>query len=65
MSAALAATGSAATQIAYLALRFTAEDFPRLSSISNSICCPSLSELSPARSTAEMCTKTSLPPSVG
>jgi hypothetical protein len=24
--------------IAYLALRFTAEDFPRLSSISNSIC---------------------------
>jgi hypothetical protein len=24
--------------IAYLALRFTAEDFPRFSSISNSIC---------------------------
>jgi hypothetical protein len=39
-------------------LRFTAEDFPRLSSISNSICCPSLSELRPARSTAEIWTNT-------
>ena len=29
---------SAGELIAYFALRFTAEDFPRLSSISNSIC---------------------------
>ena len=38
----------------HLTLRFTAEAFPRFSSISYSICCPSLSVLSPARSTAEM-----------
>src|SRR5262245_21507467 len=38
----------------HLTLRFTADVFPRFSSISYSICCPSLSVLSPARSTAEM-----------
>src|SRR5947208_3452221 len=37
----------------HLTLRFTADVFPRFSSISYSICCPSLSVLSPARSTAE------------
>src|SRR6266516_7769832 len=46
----------------HLTLRFTADVFPRFSSISYSICCPSLSVLSPARSTAEMWTNTSLPP---
>jgi hypothetical protein len=46
----------------HLTLRFTADVFPRFSSISYSICCPSLSALNPARSTAEMCTNTSLPP---
>src|SRR5262245_56851235 len=39
--------------VGYLTLRFTADGFPRFSSISYSICCPSLSVLSPARSTAE------------
>src|SRR5271166_6338768 len=38
----------------HLTLRFTADIFPRFSSISYSICCPSLSELRPARSTAEI-----------
>jgi len=51
--------------LCHFGLSFTAEDFPRLSSISNSICCPSLSELRPARSTAEIWTNTSLPPPVG
>jgi hypothetical protein len=37
--------------IAYFALRFTAEGLPRFSLISNSICRPSSSELSPADST--------------
>jgi hypothetical protein len=49
----------------HLTLRFTADVFPRFSSISYSICCPSLSALNPARSTAEMCTNTSLPPPCG
>src|SRR5712675_46690 len=39
--------------VGYLTLRFTADVFPRFSSISYSICCPSLSVLNPARSTAE------------
>jgi len=43
-------------------LRFTADVLPRFSSISYSMCCPSLSVLSPARSTAETWTNTSLPP---
>src|SRR5262249_49437810 len=38
----------------HLTLRFPADVFPRFSSISYSTCCPSLSVLSPARSTAEM-----------
>jgi hypothetical protein len=46
--------------VGYLTLRFTADVFPRFSSISYSRCCPSLSVLSPARSTAEMWTNTSL-----
>jgi hypothetical protein len=40
-------------------LSFTADVFPRSSTISYSICCPSLSVLNPARSTAEMWTNTS------
>jgi len=40
-----------------LDLNFTADVFPRSSTISYSICCPSLSVLSPLRSTAKMCTK--------
>jgi len=42
-------------------LRFTADALPRLSTSSNSICWPSLSLVSPAFSTAEICTNTSLP----
>src|SRR5665213_2856362 len=42
----------------YLTLRFSAELLPRFSTISYSTCWPSLSVLSPARSTAEMCTNT-------
>jgi hypothetical protein len=38
MSAALEATDFNGGCVAYLVLRFTADDFPRLSSISNSIC---------------------------
>src|SRR5215472_11764649 len=52
-------------RIYHLARRFTADVFPRFSSSSNSTCWPSLSELRPARSTAEICTNTSLPPPVG
>ena len=37
--------------IGYLTLRFTADVFPRFSSISYSMCCPSLSVLSLVRST--------------
>src|SRR5215467_6803875 len=51
--------------VGYLTLRFTADVFPRFSSISYSICCPSLSVLSPACSTAEIWTNTSLPPACG
>jgi len=46
----------------HLILRLTADSFPRLLSISNSTACPSLRELNPARSTAEICTNTSFPP---
>src|SRR4029453_1465190 len=46
----------------HLTLRFTADVFPRFSSISYSRCCPSLSVVSPARSTAEMWTSTSFSP---
>src|SRR6516225_8811150 len=46
----------------YLTLRLVADSLPRLLSISYSTVCPSLSERSPARSTAEMWTNTSLPP---
>jgi hypothetical protein len=38
----------------YLTLRLAADSLPRLLSISYSMVCPSLSERSPARSTAEM-----------
>jgi len=40
--------------LGHLTLRFTADVFPRFSSISYSSCCPSLSVLRPARSTAEI-----------
>src|SRR6266567_99465 len=43
-------------------LRFSADCLPRFSTISYSITCPSLRELRPARSTAEIGTNTSLPP---
>jgi signal transduction histidine kinase len=46
----------------HLTLRLTADSFPRLLSISYSMLCPSRSVCSPARSTAEMWTNTSLPP---
>src|ERR1700676_4155237 len=46
----------------HLTLRFPADCFPRSVMISYSTCCPSLSVLSPAFSTAEMWTNTSLPP---
>src|SRR5882724_3913238 len=49
----------------HLTLRFSAEDLPRLLTISYSTCWPSLSVLKPARSTAEMCTNTSCPPPCG
>ena len=42
------------TNRAYLTLRLVADSLPRLLSISYSTVCPSLSERSPARSTAEM-----------
>jgi len=54
-----------ARSIVHLTLRLTADVFPRFSSSSYSICCPSLSAVSPARSTAEMWTNTSLPPACG
>src|SRR4029453_2753592 len=46
----------------YLTFRFIADSLPRLLSISYSTTCPSLSAPRPARSTALMCTNTSLPP---
>src|SRR5437762_867841 len=46
----------------YRTLRFSAEVLPRLVMSSYSTCCPSLSVLKPARSTAEIWTKMSLPP---
>src|SRR5258708_17653189 len=49
----------------HLTLRFSADDFPRLLTISNSTCWPSLSVDRPAFSTAEMCTNTSPPPPCG
>src|SRR5712671_5846999 len=49
----------------HLTLRFSADDFPRLLTISNSTCWPSLSVDRPALSTAEMCTNTSCPPPCG
>ena len=47
--------------------RFSAEDLPvlRLATTSKETFCPSLRPCIPARSTALMCTKTSLPPSSG
>src|SRR5882757_6500633 len=50
------------------ACRFSAEDLPgffRSATRSKAIFCPSLRARMPARSTALMCTKTSLPPSSG
>src|SRR5262249_61873081 len=49
------------------ARRLSAEDLPvfRSATTSNATFCPSLSPCIPARSTALMCTKTSLPPSSG
>jgi hypothetical protein len=55
-------TERCARETSHLTLRFTADVFPRFSSISYSTCCPSLSVVSPARSTAEMWTNTSFPP---
>ena len=50
----------------YAARRFSAEDLPfRSGTTSKETFCPSLRLLNPARSTALMCTKTSLPPSSG
>jgi len=49
----------------HLTLRFSADDFPRLLTISNSTCWPSLSVGRPALSRAEMCTNTSFPPPCG
>src|SRR5262245_40409272 len=46
-------------------LRFSADCLPRLLTTSYSIVWPSLRELKPARSTAEIWTNTSLPPSCG
>src|SRR5689334_13065799 len=46
-------------------LRFSAEVLPRLATSSYSTVCPSLSVERPAFSTAEICTKTSLPPVLG
>src|SRR5712692_749232 len=46
----------------HLTLRFSADDFPRLLTISYSTCWPSLSVLRPALSTAEIWTNTSCPP---
>src|ERR1700704_3555025 len=46
----------------HLTFRFSADDFPRLLTISYSTCWPSLSVLRPAFSTAEIWTKTSPPP---
>src|SRR6516165_11397297 len=46
-------------------LRLSADSFPRLLTTSYWTICPSLRELSPARSTAEIWTNTSLPPSCG
>jgi hypothetical protein len=46
-------------------LRFSADDLPRFSTTSYSTAWPSFNEVSPARSTAEMCTNTSLPPPTG
>src|SRR5262249_11157404 len=59
---------SAAREIGTFSLKtkgFTADVFPRFSSISYSRCCPSFSVLSQPRSTAEMWTNTSLPPACG
>ena len=46
-------------------LKFSAEVLPLFETSSNSMACPSLSPLRPARSTAEMWTNTSLPPPRG
>src|SRR5215831_19014106 len=53
------------SQVGHLTLRCTADVFPRFSSISSSMCCPSLSVFSPARSTAEIWTNMSLAPPCG
>src|SRR5215510_654573 len=53
------------TRTAHFTFRFSAELLPRLLTISYSTCWFSFSVLSPARSTAEICTKTSGPPPVG
>jgi hypothetical protein len=47
------------------ALRFSADVLPRFETSSNSTVCPSFKPGKPARSTAGMWTKTSLPPSSG
>src|SRR5262249_41924528 len=49
----------------HFTLRFSAEFLPRLLTISYSICWFSLSAVSPARWTAEICTNTSGPPPDG
>jgi hypothetical protein len=54
--------GGPRRQTRHLILSLTADSFPRLASISYSTVCPSLSELRPACSTAEIWTNTSLPP---
>src|SRR5271170_839132 len=54
--------GRSRRRIGHLTLSLTAASLPRLLSISYSMVCPSLRELRPACSTAEMWTNTSLPP---
>src|SRR4029079_15072274 len=49
----------------HLSLRFYADSLPLLATSSYSTCAPSLSVFKPARSTAEICTNTSLPPPCG
>src|SRR3954471_14810592 len=53
------------TALSRQTLRFSAEVLPRLATSSYSTVCPSLSDESPAFSTAEICTNTSLPPVEG
>src|ERR1700722_9948305 len=63
--AGLSGGSAAASESHRETLRFSADDLPRFSTTSYSTAWPSFNVLSPARSTAEMCTNTSLPPPTG